>query len=78
MLAAITINDPDERFTAGDHNILRLVAYPLAANFGSKSKKVTRALREDNHALALIPRTTLESILASDDQAPSILTSLGT
>jgi hypothetical protein len=74
VLAAI---NKDERFTAGKYNILRLVAaYPLDADFEARGEKVAKVLEEDNHALALMRRSTLASILATENQVPSVLSSL--
>lgn len=63
--------------TTGLYNILRLVvAFPLAANFDSKSAKVKAALQEDDHALAQLSMTVLVSALATTDCAPSIISML--
>jgi len=75
MLAAI--NKPGEGYTTGRYNLLRVVAaFPLSANFNSKAAAVTNALREDNHALALLPRSALISALATCPYGPSIMSML--
>jgi hypothetical protein len=63
MLAAI--NEQDS-WTGADYNILRVVAaYPLAADFSSKSKHVAAMLKADNHPLATLSNVPLvEELLA--------------
>lgn len=75
MLTAI--NRPDERFTTGRYNILRVVAaFPLRANFNSKATDVQKVLGEDTHALALLPQSALTSALATCPSGPSIMSML--
>jgi hypothetical protein len=72
MLTAI--NKPDESFTTGRYNILRVVAaFPLDVNFNSGSTEVGNVLREDKHALALLPRSALTSALATYPYGPDII-----
>ena len=75
MLTAI--NKPGEGFTTGRYNILRVVAaFPLNANFNSRAAEVQNMLREDNHALAILPRSILTSALATCPYGPFIMSML--
>lgn len=75
MLTAI--NKPDERFTTGRYNILRVAAaFPLHANLNSEATEVQKVLWEDNHALALLPQSALTSALATCPYGPSMMSML--
>ena len=71
MLSAI---NKDDRFTEGQYNILRVVAaYPLAASFSSPSHVIERALMDDKHALAVLPRSSLIEVLSNLPCGKSII-----
>ena len=76
MLDAINVpNQPGA--TGGPYDILRVVAaFPLAADFESKSKEVQQALKEDSHPLALLRQSVLVSELATTPEGNSIVTQL--
>ena len=75
MLKAI--NKADDCFTGAQYNVLRVVAaYPLDANFGTRSLEVQKALNEDNHPLASLEHAPLLAALTRCDATPSVLSSL--
>jgi hypothetical protein len=73
MLKAI--NGEDASFTSG-YNILRVIAaYPLDVNLSSTSSDIARALRDDNHPLAILKHLPLVACLSSVG-TPSMMESL--
>ena len=75
MLEAI--NKAEDCFTGARYNVLRVVAaYPLDANFVTRSLEVQNALNEDNHPLASLEHAPLLSALTRSDATPSVLSSL--
>jgi hypothetical protein len=74
MLTAI-----DKDSATGLYDILRVVgAFPLTADFDSKSKEVGEALGEDRHALAQLSTTALTTALATTPHGPDIQSMLTT
>ena len=75
MLAAI--NGEDSCWTGAEYNILRVVAaFPLAADFGSKSKLVATMLKDDKHPLAILSSERLVEVLLARPESKSCLDSL--
>ncbi|KAF8238002.1 hypothetical protein L208DRAFT_416279 [Tricholoma matsutake] len=75
MLEAI--NKAEDCFTGARYNVLRVVAaYPLDANFGSRSLEVQNASLKDNHPLATLDHAQLLNSLTRCDAMPSVLSSL--
>lgn len=75
MLAVI--NKPEELFTSGKYNVLRVVAaFPLGTNLDSKSADIKLALEEDNHPLAVLTPSALSSALVTTRRGPSIISML--
>lgn len=74
-----SINKGKRCFTGARYNILRVVAaYPLDANFTSRSADIADAMSEDKHPLATLRHASLLAALATCDSTPSILSSLTT
>jgi hypothetical protein len=72
MLAAI-----GKDTVTGLYNILRVVgAFPLTADFNSRSAEVKDALGKDGHALAQLSRPALTTALATTSHGRSILSML--
>jgi hypothetical protein len=72
MLAAI-----GKDTATGMYNILRVVgAFPLTADFNSRSTDVRDALENDGHALAQLFRPALTTALATTSHSRSILSML--